>query len=106
MSQINVSGQIVVLPVEVGHRPGLFGKLEKGDVFIGRPSRWGNPFKIGIDGTREEVCLKYFVWLLQQPHLVQQLPGLKGKRLMCYCSPDLCHGHMIGLAILRLEGKI
>ena len=25
------------------------------DVYIGRPSKWSNPFKIGEDGTREEV---------------------------------------------------
>ena len=30
-------------------------KGEQCDVNIGRPSKWGNPFFIGPDGTREEV---------------------------------------------------
>lgn len=105
MSTLNIQGEIVTLPVEIGRRKGLYAKMEEGEVFIGRPSRWGNPFKIGVDGTREEVCAKYFVWLMNQPNLIAQLPNLKGKRLMCYCVPELCHGHMIGLAILKVEGK-
>ena len=28
-------------------------------VYIGRPSKWGNPFVIGKDGTREEVIAKF-----------------------------------------------
>ncbi len=34
-------------------------RTDKYDVFIGRPSKWGNPFIIGKDGTREEVLEKY-----------------------------------------------
>lgn len=32
-----------------------------GRVYIGRPSKWGNPFVIGRDGSREEVIEKYRV---------------------------------------------
>ena len=48
-------------------------KREPFDKYIGRPMRgyrdegWGNPFKIGPDGTREEVIEKYRVWLLAHP---------------------------------------
>jgi hypothetical protein len=31
----------------------------RGRVYIGRPSKWGNPFVIGRDGSREEVIEKY-----------------------------------------------
>lgn len=31
---------------------------EEYDIYIGRGSRWGNPFVIGKDGTREEVIEK------------------------------------------------
>jgi hypothetical protein len=34
-------------------------KREPYDVYIGRPSKWGNPFQIGRDGTRDEVIAKY-----------------------------------------------
>jgi hypothetical protein len=31
-------------------------------VYVGRPSRSGNPFVIGRDGTRDEVIAKYRAW--------------------------------------------
>jgi hypothetical protein len=34
-------------------------KDEKCDIYIGRGTKYGNPFKIGRDGTREEVIQKY-----------------------------------------------
>ncbi len=65
------------------------------DVYIGRPSRWGNPFVIGRDGDREDVITKYRAWLLTQPHLVARLPTLRGKILGCWCRPKLCHGDVL-----------
>ena len=34
-------------------------KRARYDVYIGRPSKWGNPYVIGPDGTREQVIAKY-----------------------------------------------
>ena len=65
------------------------------DVYIGRPSKWGNPFVVGKDGSREEVVEKYEQWLKTQPELVAALPELKGKVLGCWCSPQLCHGDVL-----------
>ena len=48
------------------------------DIYIGRPSRWGNPFVIGKDGTREEVVEKYRNWILKNEYLMSCLPELKG----------------------------
>jgi hypothetical protein len=31
--------------------------------YVGRPTKWGNPFRIGEDGTLEEVLQKYRSWL-------------------------------------------
>jgi len=58
------------------------------DVYIGRPSKWGNPFVIGKDGTREQVIAKYRQYLLSRPDLIAALPELKGKILGCWCSPQ------------------
>lgn len=65
------------------------------DVYIGRPSKWGNPFYIGQDGTRAEVIRKYEEWILQQPELLSSLSELKGKRLGCHCKPQACHGDVL-----------
>lgn len=34
------------------------------DVYIGRPSKWGNPFVIGKDGNRHDVIEAYAHWLV------------------------------------------
>lgn len=76
-------------------------KKESYDVYIGRGSIWGNPFKIGIDGTREEVIEQCEEWLLgrisapenpKRPTLAQIKLYLTGKTLGCYCRPLACHG--------------
>jgi hypothetical protein len=63
-------------------------------VYIGRPSKWGNPFAIGRDGTREEVILKYENYVCQAM-LVGQLHELEGKDLVCWCAPLACHGDVL-----------
>jgi hypothetical protein len=70
-------------------------KREKYDVYIGRPSKWGNPFTIGNDGTREEVIKKYREYILSKKSLLLCLPELKGKILGCWCSPKPCHGDVL-----------
>ena len=64
------------------------------DVYIGRPSKWGNPFKIGIDGSRAEVIAKYERWIQNQP-LMADLHELAGKALACFCKPLACHGDVL-----------
>ena len=76
-------------------------KREAFDVYIGRPARglkgsiWGNPFKIGPDGTREQVIEKYRTYILSKPELLGQLESLRGKTLGCWCSPQRCHGDVL-----------
>lgn len=65
-------------------------------VYIGRPSKWGNPFSIGKDGTREEVVEKYRTYLLSRNDLMEQAQKeLGGKNLVCFCAPKLCHGNIL-----------
>jgi hypothetical protein len=65
-------------------------------VYIGRPSRWGNPFVIGRDGNRAEVIRKYQLWFQQQDmKFYEDLSKLKGKVLVCFCAPLPCHGDVI-----------
>jgi hypothetical protein len=65
------------------------------DVYIGRPSKWGNPFAIGKDGTRDEVIAKYEAWLMGNKALLADILELKGKTLACWCSPAKCHGDIL-----------
>jgi hypothetical protein len=70
-------------------------RQEKADVYIGRPSLWGNPFVIGRDGTRDEVIAKYRSYLVNHPFLLNCVSELKGKKLGCYCKPLACHGDVL-----------
>lgn len=77
-------------------------KRSKHDVYIGRPSKWGNPFshKAGTQAqyrvsTRDEAVQAYAKWVVQQPELMASLPELRGKVLGCWCSPQACHGDVL-----------
>ena len=77
-------------------------KKDSFDVYIGRPSKWGNPFseKEGTLArfkvlTRNEAIEKYKEWIIQQPELIAALPELKDKILGCWCKPKSCHGDVI-----------
>ena len=70
------------------------------DVYIGRPSKWGNPFIIGRDGDRGEVFAKYGEWILTQTWLMNSLDELDGKVLGCWCFPTSpCHGDILGALV-------
>ena len=72
-------------------------KKEKFDIYIGRGSKWGNPFMIGRDGTRKEVIEKFEEWILSRPWTIPVIKAeLKGKILGCWCKPDkACHGDVL-----------
>ena len=65
------------------------------DVYIGRPSKWGNPFKIKKSEPREVCVKRYRELLLRQDELLGQLGELQGKVLGCWCKPELCHGDVL-----------
>ena len=73
--------------------------VPSGAVYIGRPGPWGNPFVIGRDGSREEVIAKYRNWLKDQirfGHIAEHsIAELYGKDLVCWCSPQACHGDVL-----------
>ena len=66
------------------------------DVYIGRPSKWGNPFSIERgDGTREEVIYRYREYVLVNEYLMSCLHEVRGKTLGCWCKPKACHGDIL-----------
>ena len=68
----------------------------KDAVYIGRPSKWGNPFTMSEYGKREWVIEKYREWILSQPKLIEDARReLVGKDLVCYCAPQACHGDVL-----------
>ena len=80
-------------------------RRETGDIYIGRPSKWGNPFREGVDGTRAEVIAKYKGWIVEQKELMVQLPELSGRNLVCFCKPKPCHGDVLVELVSALCGR-
>lgn len=68
-----------------------------GDVYIGRPTKWSNPFPIveGIN-TRAQAIQRYEDWIKSKPQLIADAKReLKGKTLVCWCKPYPCHGDIL-----------
>ena len=84
-------------------------RLEPFDVYVGRPSLFGNPFSHKSDTlakyrvkTPEEAVEKYREWVIGIPPITSMIPGLKGKVLGCWCktkrNPDApCHGDVLAV---------
>ena len=78
-------------------------RRQKYDVYIGRGSKWGNPFVIGQDGNRDEVIAKYEEYIKAKPELLKCLGELKGRTLGCYCKPLPCHGDVLVKLVEQLK---
>jgi hypothetical protein len=75
-------------------------------VYVGRPSKWGNPFthitgdhpnpNVTIVASRNEAIDRYEEWLMAHPELVVAAQReLRGKHLICYCAPSRCHADIL-----------
>lgn len=73
------------------------------DVYIGRPSPFGNPFSHTPStlarfrvGSREEAIDAFSRWVHSKPDLIARIKReLKGKVLGCFCAPNRCHGDVL-----------
>jgi len=74
------------------------------DVYIGRPSKWGNPYshKEGtaaefLKPTRAQAIEAYRDYILtgKGNHLLNDLGELEGKTISCWCKPQACHGDIL-----------
>ncbi|MCI0389227.1 MAG: DUF4326 domain-containing protein [Acidobacteria bacterium] len=87
-------------------------------VYIGRPSLLGNPYRIGRDGTREEVIIRYRAWLWRQIqeqgdvyrelHRLAEIARNGDLNLICWCKqPDqeiACHGDVLKASVNWING--
>lgn len=75
---------------------------------VDRTSRWGNPFKIGLDGTGEEIIQKYRAWFLTgtesrkvgryvvDPQILRErIRELRGFNLACCPPGSPCHADFL-----------
>ena len=73
------------------------------DVYVGRPSEWGNPFshlkssaaEYKVDSVEEAVDAFYGYAITRLAQDPKWLDPLKDKVLACWCAPKPCHGDVI-----------
>lgn len=77
---------------------------EEYDVYIGRGSKWGNPYTHiknketkaeFVVSSRKEAIEKYKEYIINNEELLNSLEELKDKRLGCFCKPKSCHGDIL-----------
>jgi hypothetical protein len=80
-----------------------------GVVYVGRPTKWGNPFKVGaknpcgtITADKRHAWQLYLGFAPQNELLIAAArEGLRGKDLACRCplpkggEPDVCHAAIL-----------
>lgn len=93
--------------------------MPAGAVYVGRPSKWGNPWKAEVVGgvgwcctdTRDGLIIQardpadahdlvvahFRTWLAERPQLrAEAVAELRGKTLCCWCPPHLaCHADVL-----------
>ena len=77
-------------------------------IYIGRGSKWGNPYRMHHETQRSQVIEQY------RHHLgnmykegkinKEELAGMKNAPLVCFCSPKPCHGDILTKAIQWATG--
>jgi len=73
-----------------------FERTPEGAVYVGRPSAWGNPYLINKMSSRADVVKMFRTYaeirLGEEP---SWLVPLRGKDLVCWCSPEPCHADIL-----------
>ena len=74
-------------------------KLGENQVYIGRPSPYGNPFRLRNEGERNQVIdefEKYLKRSIKKGTITKrEIAALHGKDLVCWCAPKACHGDVL-----------
>lgn len=71
---------------------------EAAGVYVGRPSRWGNPFEICHGTSRDDACSAFEFWAFAPEQLSFRddvRTYLKDKDLICWCAPKRCHAETL-----------
>ena len=85
-------------------------RMPKNTIYVGRPTKWGNPFEIGSNPSQfsaalpsrcENIdtvlkCYRYYAESWIEVTGRQWIKRLKGKNLACFCPLDKpCHADIL-----------
>ena len=72
--------------------------LPPGTIYVGRPTRWGNPYRLTAERNREEALFLYRQWL---KHVLENNPRFldplsQATALACWCKlTEACHADIL-----------
>lgn len=85
--------------------------MPKNTIYVGRPTKWGNPFQVGVEyeilpnvpvkfDSLDILLLFYRMWLTSHHEGIKigmaAMKELKGKNLACWCKEgELCHADIL-----------
>ncbi len=80
--------------IQVRRKKGF--RLPPDTVYVGRPTKWGNPFRPGAAVTAKKAVAKYRAYLMDSGDLLFALSELRGRNLACWCKPnEPCHADVL-----------
>ena len=62
-------------------------------VYVGRGSKWGNPYRVSEYGRKK--CVAKYETYIRNSYLMDHIFELKQKVLCCFCAPLLCHSSIL-----------
>ena len=83
------------------------------DIYVGRPSKWGNPYthlnkntlaEYKVDNI-EDALKKYEEYLINNKELLKSLNELKYKKIACWCKTKKCHAYILKKYVDKIENK-
>lgn len=94
------------MPVRIQRKRTKGWKMPEGAVYVGRGTKWGNPFRVGADFptfAKQKIVAQDAVELyvshlyVRRPDLIKAAKTeLRGKDLACWCKPgEPCHADVL-----------
>jgi hypothetical protein len=71
-------------------------KMPPNTVYVGRPTRWGNPYRVH-EGNRQQAVGLFLQSIMTMPMSLAEVKAeLRGKDLACWCRLDQpCHADVL-----------
>lgn len=83
--------------------------IPKDAIYVGRGSKWGNPFKAIECGSVDIAIDLYEEWLYNKLKVgeitLREISDIYNKPLICYCYPNRCHSEVL-LKVAKLAHSI
>lgn len=80
--------------IQLSRRKGW--RLPPHSVVVARPTKWGNPFRVGADGDAKMCVALFRTYIRSAAPIAEQISELRGKNLACWCKPGQpCHADVL-----------